>query len=107
MIRRFLAVLLLTPAIAMAQNDPPFCTREAAVFAIAASYRDNGLSPQQTWERIRPPAKAAYDFPEDVVKDIINTVYFDPEARQVPSRRMMNQVLGDCMNPPKAFMPLR
>jgi hypothetical protein len=96
---------MLVPLASMAQGDSAYCTKEASTFSNAAMFRDMGLSPQETLERMQvPPMKLA--FPVDVVKDIINTVYFDREAAEVPYGRMLTTVMNLCMHPAKTFAPL-
>lgn len=105
MIRFFVALTLAFPLVAAAQGIDAECTKEATTFSNAAMFRDMGLSPQQTLERMQiPPMKLA--FPVDVAKDIINSVYFDPEAAQVPYGRMLTEVMNQCLHPRKVFTPL-
>jgi hypothetical protein len=107
MIRFIASAVFFVSATALAQGNDAECTREAAAFHFAAMYRDMGLSPQETLERMQIPPSKTEGFPPDVIKGIINTVYFDPDAARVPAGSMFTIVMNECLHPQKVFTPLR
>jgi hypothetical protein len=103
----YLAALLF-PTFALAQT-PPFtpqqqkaCTIEAQAFQFAASYRDSGLSPQQTLSAM----SATKDVPQKALKGLINTVYFDSNFQGAGGEPLFNQVYQACLYPNGRFQPL-
>lgn len=100
---------LLAPIGAQAQT-PPFtpaqqknCVIEAQAFQYAASYRDSGLSPQQTLGSM----SASKDVPQKSLKGIINTVYFDSNFVGAGGQPLFNQVYEACLYPKGRYQPLK
>jgi len=100
------ALALAIPVVASAQQNTQQCTDQAAVFNFAAMYRDTGISPQQTLSRMNAQPSMMRGFPDELVKNIIDVVYFDPEASRVPYGRMYSEIVRSCMFPKKAYQPL-
>ncbi|MBU9228228.1 hypothetical protein [Burkholderia multivorans] len=82
------------------------CTDTASAFSFAATFRDTGISPQETLTRMKAPAFRR-GFPEGALKEIINLVYFDPDLSRWPADRVYSAVAQDCMAPQKQFAPLQ
>jgi hypothetical protein len=82
------------------------CTNEAVVFNFAAMFRDTGISPQQTLSKMRAQPSLMKGFPDGLVKNIIDVVYFDPDASKIPYGQMYSAIVHSCMSRPKKFQPL-
>ncbi|WP_175785531.1 hypothetical protein [Burkholderia ambifaria] len=82
------------------------CTDSASAFSFAATFRDTGISPQDTLTRMKAPAFRR-GFPDGALKEIINMVYFDPDLSRWPPSRIYSALVNDCMFPKKQFAPFR
>ncbi|SAJ96631.1 hypothetical protein UA18_03464 [Burkholderia multivorans] len=82
------------------------CTDTASAFSFAATFRDTGISPQETLTRMKAPAFRR-GFPEGALKEIINLVYFNPDLSRWPAGRIYAVVSRDCMLPRQTAVPLR
>lgn len=82
------------------------CTASASAFSFAATFRDTGISPQDTLIRMKAPAFRR-GFPDGALKEIINLVYFDPDLSHWPPNRIYSMLVRDCMLPKKQFSPLQ
>jgi hypothetical protein len=82
------------------------CTDEAVVFNFAAMFRDTGMSPQQTLTKMHAQPSMMRGLSDDLVKNIINVVYFDHDASQIPYGRMYSEVANSCMSSKKTYQPL-
>ncbi|MBR8201669.1 hypothetical protein [Burkholderia vietnamiensis] len=80
------------------------CTDSASVFSFAATFRDTGISPQETLTRMKAPAFRR-GFPDGALKEIINLVYFDPDLARWPAGRIYAVVSRDCMLPRQTVTP--
>lgn len=82
------------------------CTDSASAFSFAATFRDTGISPQETLTRMKAPSLRR-GFPDGALKEIINLVYFDPDLSRWPASRIFSAVSRDCMFPQQQFAPLQ
>ncbi|MCA8335240.1 hypothetical protein LGM81_05730 [Burkholderia multivorans] len=82
------------------------CTDSASAFSFAATFRDTGISPQDTLVRMKAPAFRR-GFPDGALKEIINLVYFDPDLSRWPPHRIYSVLVNECMFPKKQFTPLQ
>ncbi|MCA7962524.1 hypothetical protein LGM54_06100 [Burkholderia cenocepacia] len=81
------------------------CTDTASAFSFAATFRDTGISPQETLTRMKAPAFRR-GFPDAALKEVINMVYFDPDLSRWPAGRVYSAVAHDCLAPRQQFAPL-
>ncbi|VWD20499.1 hypothetical protein [Burkholderia contaminans] len=81
------------------------CTDTASAFSFAATFRDTGISPQETLARMKMPAFRR-GFPDAALKEVINMVYFDPDLSRWPAASVYSAVARDCMMPRQQFAPL-
>ncbi|KWF29891.1 hypothetical protein [Burkholderia pseudomultivorans] len=82
------------------------CTDSASVFSFAATFRDTGISPQDTFARMKAPAFRR-SVPDDALKEIINLVYFDPDLSRWPASHIYAVVSRECLLPRRAAAPLQ
>ncbi|MBR8025206.1 hypothetical protein KDX27_40610 [Burkholderia cenocepacia] len=82
------------------------CTDSASAFSFAATFRDTGISPQDTLTRMKAPAFRR-GFPDGALKEIINLIYFDPDLSRWPPSRIYSVLVRDCMFPKRQFAPLQ
>ncbi|MEK7916617.1 hypothetical protein AAB988_29565 [Burkholderia contaminans] len=82
------------------------CTDSASAFSFAATFRDTGISPQETLARMKAPAFRR-GFPDAALKEIINMVYFDPDLSRWSASRIYSAVSHDCLAPRQQFAPLQ
>ncbi|MGU7839418.1 hypothetical protein ACV22V_08125 [Burkholderia sp. AW33-5] len=82
------------------------CTDSASAFSFAATFRDTGISPQETLTRMKAPAFRR-GLPDGALKEVINLVYFDPDLSRWRPDRIYAVVSRDCMFPKQHLEPLR
>ena len=104
--RYLIAIAIVIPVTASAQQSAAECTNEAVVFNFAATFRDTGMSPQQALASMRAQPSMLRGFSDDLVKNIVDVVYFDPDASRIPHGQMYSAIVRSCMFPPKTYQPL-
>jgi hypothetical protein len=107
MIRNLLALALLAPLAASAQQVSPEkqrdCLLKGAVFQQAAAYRDQGLPPAYALKATMAQGGVTQDF----AKKAINLVYFDPGFVGAGGDALMQQMAQVCMHPHGLYKPLQ
>ncbi|MCA8335207.1 hypothetical protein LGM81_05560 [Burkholderia multivorans] len=80
------------------------CSIVASMYNYAASYRDTGISPQDTSAKIKDMFPSRQKF----LKGVVNQVYFDPDVSQLSAHEIVSSVMHECINPSKAksFSPV-
>lgn len=104
MIRTLIAAALLFPVAASAQQTLQDCLNDVNYFNYAASYRDEGLSPQDTFARMKRMAND--DHPEQYIKGVINVVFFDPDVSRMTAVQISRSITHECVSPKKTYQPL-
>jgi PBP1b-binding outer membrane lipoprotein LpoB len=82
------------------------CTKLAAAFIFAAQFRDSGMSPQQAYRQMQM-RQFKNGLPNDLLKDIINSVFFDPDASSESPDQIYSTVINQCLFQPKVYQPLQ
>jgi hypothetical protein len=95
-------IALVFPLVAHAHVN---CAAAGVVYQTAASMRDSGMSPQQALGALRPFEKNGV--PEENLKKMINTVYFDPAFTNAGGEELRAQMTAFCANPNGGWKPLK
>jgi len=107
-----LLALLLAPAVAFSGQAEAkrahYCQLLENAFVTAASTRDNGMSPKQSYNVLMGSVGSAKDdaIPSAKIKKVINLVYFDPRFTYAGGPPLGEQVFNSCMGR-KQYKPLR
>jgi len=81
------------------------CMFRSLVINNALQWRDNGLTPQDTFARTKNAFGADVD--EAFMKKAINLVYFDQRFAIPASDELQSQLFMECLHPTPAFQPLK
>lgn len=81
------------------------CMFKSLVINNAMQWRDNGLTPQDTFERTKNAFSAEVN--EAFMKKAINLVYFDQRFAFPASDELQSQLYMECMNPSQPYQPLK
>jgi hypothetical protein len=85
------------------------CTFKGAFYAAAATSRDQGQSPQDTFAYIKSlRQRIGVNISDQYIKTAINQVYFDPGFLRAGGTPLQYQVMQACAaNKPLGFQPLK
>jgi hypothetical protein len=99
----------LCPLVAHAQKPPftqeqqNFCISQASVFRDTAGMRDGGAPPLMALNGM-----AGYKMiSKKRVKEIVNTVYFNPNFVGAAGESLFNQIYEACLYPKGRYQPLK
>lgn len=98
-------VVLLFPLIAHAQPSAQTCQTEGLAYAVAIQGRDFGLTPQQSLSRMQDMTTRGVS--ERFLKQVINSVYFDPRFASAHGDDLQYAATSVCMHPESAMKPLK
>ena len=100
-------VLFAISCLANAQSNKPVqqCLLTGQIYMSAAGFRDAYRSPQQSLEYINQNWKNA-NLNQQVVKNIINSVYFNPAFQGVSGTTLYRIYVDDCTNPKPKYQPV-
>lgn len=93
-----------SPAAKKQQKNMDLCLMEGSAYRQAASYRDDGMSPQNALSYMK--AYGQYGIQDDFLKRAINSVYFDGRFAGAGGKALSDQMADMCLYPNGRFKPL-
>ncbi|CAE6939172.1 hypothetical protein R69608_05140 [Paraburkholderia nemoris] len=82
-----------------------FCMTQGVTYQQAASYRDEGMSPQSAFASLKSLKDQGIN--EGFLKGAINRVYFDPGFVNSGGEALRDQMANMCLHPQGLFKPLK